>query len=148
MLTASSRIDRITVNPEVCHGKPTIRRMRIRVQDVLEMLAPGMSDEEILTDDDELGRDDILAVLEFAALDSTTRLHRTTPASSASSPDSRIPGMVAFLIDQQLPARLAAHLVRLGHAAKQVKEYPGGPTMPDAATAIAYSRWSTRTTPA
>lgn len=76
MLAAASRLDRITVDPEVCHGKPTIRGMRIRVQDVLELLASGMSYDEILADYDELERDDILAVLEFAALDSAARTHR------------------------------------------------------------------------
>lgn len=76
MLASASRLDRITVHPEIAHGKPTIRGMRIRVQDVLELLASGMSYEEILADYDELERDDILAVLEFAALDSAARIQR------------------------------------------------------------------------
>jgi len=76
MPVARSRLDRITVNPEVGLGKPTIRGMRIRVQDVLELLASGMSYEEIIADYDELERDDILAVLEFAALDSAARIQR------------------------------------------------------------------------
>ncbi|WP_166982215.1 DUF433 domain-containing protein [Paramicrobacterium fandaimingii] len=76
MLATPSRLDRITVNPEVCHGRPTIRGMRIRVQDVLELLASGMTYEDILADYDELERDDILAVLEFAALGSAARLQR------------------------------------------------------------------------
>jgi uncharacterized protein (DUF433 family) len=71
-----SRLDRITVNPAICHGAPTIRGMRLRVQDVLELLASGMSYDDILTDYDELERDDILAVLEYAALDSSARVHR------------------------------------------------------------------------
>lgn len=71
-----SRLDRITVNPEIGHGKPTIRGMRIRVQDVLELLASGMTYREILADYDELEHDDILAVLEFAALDSAARMQR------------------------------------------------------------------------
>lgn len=50
--------------------------MRLRVQDVLELLAAGMSYDEILRDYDELDREDILAALEFAALDSSARLHR------------------------------------------------------------------------
>lgn len=74
MTEAVSRLDRITVNSSICHGAPTIRGMRLRVQDVLELLASGMTYEEILTDYDELERDDILAVLEFAALDSSARL--------------------------------------------------------------------------
>lgn len=71
-----SRLDRITVDPLICHGAPTIRGMRLRVQDVLELLASGMTYDEILTDYEELERDDILAALEFAALDSAGRLQR------------------------------------------------------------------------
>jgi uncharacterized protein (DUF433 family) len=76
MTDATSRLDRIAVDPTICHGAPTIRGMRLRVQDVLELLASGMTYEEIITDYDELERDDILAVLEFAALDSAARLQR------------------------------------------------------------------------
>ncbi|MEX3507994.1 DUF433 domain-containing protein [Kocuria carniphila] len=71
-----SRLDRITVNPTICHGSPTIRGMRLRVQDVLELLASGMSYDEILTDYDELERDDLLAAIEYAALDSSARVLR------------------------------------------------------------------------
>jgi uncharacterized protein (DUF433 family) len=77
MTAIVSRLDRITVNPAISHGAPTIRGMRLRVQDVLELLASGMSYDDILADYDELNRDDILAVLEFAALDSSARVHRT-----------------------------------------------------------------------
>lgn len=76
-MTASvSRLDRITVNPAICHGAPTIRGMRLRVQDVLELLASGMSYDDIIADYDELERDDILAALEYAALDSSARVQR------------------------------------------------------------------------
>ncbi len=51
MTEAVSRLDRITVDPLICHGAPTIRGMRLRVQDVLELLASGMTYEEILTPD-------------------------------------------------------------------------------------------------
>jgi uncharacterized protein (DUF433 family) len=71
-----SRLGRITVNPAICHGAPTIRGMRLRVQDVLELLASGMSYDDILADYDELEHDDILAVLEYAALDSAARVRR------------------------------------------------------------------------
>lgn len=76
MSEAASRLDRITVDPLICHGAPTIRGMRLRVQDVLELLASGITYDEILADYDELERDDILAVLEFAALDSSARVQR------------------------------------------------------------------------
>ena len=63
-----SQLDRITVNPDQCGGKPCIRGMRIRVKDVLDMLASGASQEEILKDFPYLEAEDIFASLEFAAL--------------------------------------------------------------------------------
>lgn len=59
--------DIITIEPGKRGGKPAIRGMRITVQDVLEYLAGGMSEEEILADFPELSRDDIRACLAFAA---------------------------------------------------------------------------------
>lgn len=76
MTAPASSLDRITVNPAICHGAPTIRGMRLRVQDVLDLLASGMSYDDILADYDELERGDILAVLEYAALDSAARVQR------------------------------------------------------------------------
>ena len=58
---------RITVDPLVCHGKPCIRGLRYPVESVLEWLAGGMTTEEILTDYEDLEREDILAVLSYAA---------------------------------------------------------------------------------
>lgn len=62
------------MDPTICRGAPTIRGMQLRVQDVLWLLASGMPYDEVLADYDELERDDILAVLEFAALDSSAPL--------------------------------------------------------------------------
>jgi uncharacterized protein (DUF433 family) len=59
--------ERITVNPEVRSGKPCIRGTRITVYDVLEYLAGGMSEDQILADFPHLTRDDIRACLAFAA---------------------------------------------------------------------------------
>jgi len=59
--------DRITVDPEQCGGRPCIRGMRIRVTDVLDMLAAGASREEILADYPDLESGDIDAVLRFAS---------------------------------------------------------------------------------
>lgn len=59
--------ERITFNPKQCGGRPCIRGMRIRVQDVLSMLASGMSQQEILEDYDYLEAEDIHACLEYAA---------------------------------------------------------------------------------
>jgi uncharacterized protein (DUF433 family) len=57
----------ITIEPGKCGGKPYIRGMRIRVCDVLELLANGASFEEILADYPFLERDDILAAIAYAA---------------------------------------------------------------------------------
>ncbi|GFZ77710.1 DUF433 domain-containing protein [Nesterenkonia alkaliphila] len=79
MSPSKSSLDRISVNPGICHGAPTIRGMRLRVQDVLELLASGMThmtQQEILDDYEELEQEDVLAALEFAALDSSARRHR------------------------------------------------------------------------
>ena len=59
--------DVITIEPGKRGGKPTIRGMRITVQDVLEHLAGGMSEEEIISDFPELASEDIRACLAFAA---------------------------------------------------------------------------------
>jgi len=58
---------RITIEPGKCGGKPCIRGMRIRVSDVLELLANGAPIEEILADYPCLERDDILAAIAYAA---------------------------------------------------------------------------------
>jgi len=59
-------IERITTNPEVCHGKPTVRGLRYPVENLLELLASGMTHEEILDDYPDLESNDLLAVLEYA----------------------------------------------------------------------------------
>jgi uncharacterized protein (DUF433 family) len=59
--------DRITFDPEQCGGRPCIRGMRIRVKDVLELLAARVPEAEILTDYPYLQPEDIQACLEFAA---------------------------------------------------------------------------------
>lgn len=60
-------IDRITIDPAVCGGRPCIRGMRVRVKDVLDLLAAGAARDEILADYPYLDDEDITAVLEFAA---------------------------------------------------------------------------------
>lgn len=59
--------DRITVNPEQCGGRPCIRGMRIRAIDVLELLAAGLSFQEVLDELPDLELADLYAVLKFAA---------------------------------------------------------------------------------
>lgn len=58
---------RITVDPNVCGGRPCIRGLRVRVKDVIELLASGISQEEILEDYPYLEAEDIQAALAFAA---------------------------------------------------------------------------------
>ncbi len=60
-------LDRITINPKQCGGRPCIRGMRIRVSDVLELLASGISKEDILSEMPDLEMDDLNAVLQYAA---------------------------------------------------------------------------------
>jgi uncharacterized protein (DUF433 family) len=63
-----SLLERITSDPAVCHGQPTVRGLRYPVETLLELLSAGMSVEEVLADYPDLERDDILAALEFGAL--------------------------------------------------------------------------------
>ncbi len=64
----------ITINPDIRSGKPCIRGLRITVYDILNMLARGMTYDEILEDYPKLTRDDIFASLQYAA----DREHKTT----------------------------------------------------------------------
>lgn len=67
MAPVISHLDRISVDPEIVHGKPVIRDTRVTVQVILELLAAGESVEDVLGEYDELTRDDVLAALEYAA---------------------------------------------------------------------------------
>lgn len=62
-----SQLHRITIRPEQCGGRPCIRGLRVRVKDVLDLLASGASHDEILADYPYLEPEDITAALEFAA---------------------------------------------------------------------------------
>ena len=71
--------DRITIDPEICHGKPCIRGLRYPVEVILELLSSGMTIEDILADYEDLEREDIFAALAFAArLSQVKRLHLVT----------------------------------------------------------------------
>lgn len=63
----ASLLERITIDPQICHGKPIVRGLRYPVETVLEWLSSGMTIEEILADYEDLEREDILAVLAYAA---------------------------------------------------------------------------------
>jgi uncharacterized protein (DUF433 family) len=60
-------LERITVNPRQCGGRPCVRGMRIRVSDVLDLLASGLSTSEVLLELPDLESDDIRACLLFAS---------------------------------------------------------------------------------
>ncbi len=60
-------VERITVNPEQCGGRPCIRGMRIRVVDVLDFLAAGLSQQQVLEELPDLEAEDISACLKFAS---------------------------------------------------------------------------------
>lgn len=62
-----SLLERITVNPAQCGGRPCIRGMRLRVSDVLDLLGAGVSVEDVLADYPDLEREDVLAALLWAA---------------------------------------------------------------------------------
>jgi uncharacterized protein (DUF433 family) len=61
-------LQRITIEPDECGGRPCIRHTRLRVVDVLQLLSAGASFEEILADYSFLERDDILAAIGYAAM--------------------------------------------------------------------------------
>jgi uncharacterized protein (DUF433 family) len=71
--------ERITINPEICDGKPTIRGLRYTVETILDLLSSGMTIEEILADYQDLERDDILAVLYYARR--LSQINRIEPAA-------------------------------------------------------------------
>jgi uncharacterized protein (DUF433 family) len=59
--------ERITIDPNICHGKPVIRGLRYPVESMLELLSSGMTIEELLIDYPDLVKEDFLACIEYAA---------------------------------------------------------------------------------
>jgi uncharacterized protein (DUF433 family) len=75
-MSMDTLLSRITIDPAICHGKPCVRGLRYPVETLLELFSSGMTIDEILADYEDLERDDLLAVLAFAArLARTRRLH-------------------------------------------------------------------------
>ncbi len=72
-------LDRITINPDVMQGKPTIRNMRFSVTQLLELLAAGMTTEELLADYPFLESEDIQACLLYAAKITNARTRTLQP---------------------------------------------------------------------
>lgn len=70
------KLDRITINPDVCLGQPTIRGMRITISVILKMLAGGSSTEEILKAYPELETEDIQQAIKYAAWTVSDQLYQ------------------------------------------------------------------------
>ena len=67
-MSKKEAINRITINPDICHGKPVVRSMRWPVEVILDLLSSGMTNEEIVADHPELEIEDIMACLQYAKL--------------------------------------------------------------------------------
>lgn len=63
-----SKLDRITLDPDICHGKPCIRHMRWPVDVILDMMSSGMTFDEILADHPELDLEDLIACIHYARM--------------------------------------------------------------------------------
>ena len=68
-------LSRITIDPEICHGKPAIRHLRYPVESMLEYLAAGDTFEDLTNEFTDLERDDLRACLEFAAQSLRVKSH-------------------------------------------------------------------------
>ena len=78
--TNAELLKRITIDPAICHGKPIVRGMRWPVQNLLELMASGMTNEEIIADHPELEPEDLLACLVYAAkLSEVKSIHKLVP---------------------------------------------------------------------
>jgi uncharacterized protein (DUF433 family) len=73
-------LSRITVDPNICHGKPCIRGLRYPVEFLLELLSSGMTAEQILTDYPDLEADDLRAACAYGAR--LTRINRIEPVAA------------------------------------------------------------------
>ena len=67
-MNSEELMKRITINPDICFGKPTIRNKRYPVEIILELLSSEMTEDEILEDYPDLERDDLKACLHFASI--------------------------------------------------------------------------------
>ena len=72
--------NRITMSPDICHGKPCIRGLRYPVEMILDLLSSGMTTDEILNDYPDLEKEDVLAVLSYASTLSKVKRIQPVPA--------------------------------------------------------------------
>jgi uncharacterized protein (DUF433 family) len=73
-------LSRITVDPQICHGKPCVRGLRYPVELLLELLSGGMTSEQVLADYPDLEADDLRAVYAYAAR--LSRVQRVEPLTA------------------------------------------------------------------
>ncbi len=66
-MNVENHLSRITINPDICHGKPTVRGLRYPVEQLVELMASGMTMEEVLNDYPDLEKNDLLACLLYAS---------------------------------------------------------------------------------
>jgi uncharacterized protein (DUF433 family) len=66
-MSTEELLQRITLDPEICHGKPCVRGLRYPISTLLELLSSGMTSEEILADYEDLEREDLLAAMAYGA---------------------------------------------------------------------------------
>ncbi|MEP6604073.1 MAG: DUF433 domain-containing protein [Spartobacteria bacterium] len=66
-MSTEDLLKRITIDPGICHGKPSVRGLRYPIAMLLELMSGGMTHEQILADYEDLERDDLLAALAYAA---------------------------------------------------------------------------------
>ena len=78
-MSTEELLQRITVNPEICHGKPCVRGLRYPVPMLLELLSSGMTVDEVLADYEDLEREDLLAALAYGARLSDSKRVALTP---------------------------------------------------------------------
>ncbi len=74
-------MNRITIDPRICHGQPVLRGLRYPVSFVLELMSAGMTIDEILADYEDLERDDLYAALAYAARLSTVKRVEALPVA-------------------------------------------------------------------
>jgi len=80
-MSSNDLLSRITISPEICHGKPCIRGLRYPVEFLLDLLSGDSTEEQILSDYPDLVAEDLRAALAYAA--KITRVQRMVPAATA-----------------------------------------------------------------
>jgi uncharacterized protein (DUF433 family) len=111
MTPTADLLDRITINPDQCGGRPCIRGMRIRVSDVLTLLATGQSQEEVLETYPYLEADDVTACLQYATREEAELDHSQITQRLSWTPKQRLDHLVEMVAIKEL-----------GHRAQQVDE--------------------------